>query len=89
MRYSLTEIIGHLNIVLVPADALHCVDRMLAFGAYFVTAKVVKSFDRRKVALFHFQNGKKAPEIAKLLVEHGSSKHNRSLVASISTNRFI
>ena len=37
---------------------------------------MVKSLDLRKVALSHFQNGKKAPEIAKLL----ANKVHRSTI---------
>ena len=85
MYYSLIEIIGYLNIILVGTDALYCTDRTLGFISYFVTGKMVKSLDLRKVALSHFQNGKEAPEIAKLL----ANKVHRSLTVSISTNRFI
>ena len=76
MYYSLIEVIGYLNIILVRTDVLYCADRTLSFISYFVTGKIVKSLDRRKVALSHFQNGKRAPEIAKLL----TNKVHRSTI---------
>ena len=76
MYHSLIEVIGYLNIVLVGTDALYCTDRTLGFVSYFVTGKMVKSLDLRKVALSHFQNSKKAPEIAKLL----ANKVHRSTI---------
>ena len=85
MYYSLIEIFGYLNIILVGTDAFYCTDRTLGFISYFVTGKMVKNLDLRKVALSHFQNGKNAAEIAKLLAK----KVHRSLAASISTNRFM
>ena len=76
MYYSLIEIIGYLNIILVGRDALYCTDGTSGFISYFVSGKMVKGLDLRKVALFHFQNGKKAPEIAKLL----ANKVHRSTI---------
>ena len=76
MYYSLIEIIGYLNIILVGTDALYCTDRMLGFISYFVTGKMVKSLDLRKMPLSHFQNDEKAPEIAKLL----ANKVHRSTI---------
>ena len=76
MYCSLIEIIDYLNIILVCTDALYCADRTLDFISYFVTGKMVKSLDLRKVALSYFQNGKKAPEIAKLL----ANKVHRSTI---------
>ena len=76
MYYSLIEIIGYLNIILVGTDTLDCTDRALGFISYFITGKMVKHLDLRKVALSHFQNGKKAPEIAKLL----ANKVHRSTI---------
>ena len=76
MYYSLIEIIGYLNIILVGTDALDCMDKTLGFISYFVTGKMVKGLDLRKAALSHFQNGKKAPEIAKLL----ANKVDRSTI---------
>ena len=66
MYYSLIEIIGYLNIILVRTDALYCADSTLGFISYFVTGKMVKSLDLRKVA----------PEIAKLL----ANKVHRSTI---------
>ena len=57
MYHSLIGIIGYVNIILVGSDALNCTDRTLGFISYFVTGKMVKSLDLRKVALSHFQNG--------------------------------
>ena len=62
--------------ILVRTDALYCADRTSGFISYFVTGKMVKNLDLRKVALSHFQNGKKAPEIAKLL----ANKVHRSTI---------
>ena len=76
MYYSLIEITGYLNIILVGADALYCINRTLDFISYFVTGKMVKRLDLRKVALSHFQNDKKAPEIAKL----SANKVHRSTI---------
>ena len=70
LYYSLIEIIGYLNIILVRTDALYCADRALSFISYSITDKMVKDLHLRKVALSHFQNGKKAPEIAKLLADN-------------------
>ena len=76
MYYSLIEIIGYLNIILVGTNALYCTDRTLDCVLYFVTGKMVKRLDLRKVTLSHFQNGKNAPEIAKLL----ANKVHRSTI---------
>ena len=67
---------GYFNIILVRNDVLYCADRTLGFISYFVTGKMVKSLHLRKMALSHFQNGKKAPEIAKLL----ANKIHRSTI---------
>ena len=75
MYYSLIEIIGYLNIILIGTDAHYCTDRTLSF-IFFHISLLVKSLDLRKVALSHFQNGKKAPEIAKLL----ANKAHRSTI---------
>ncbi|CAF4417671.1 unnamed protein product [Rotaria socialis] len=51
-------------------------DKPIRFKFFFVDFEIVTSHDVRDIALFHYENGEKAPEIANLL----ANKVNRTTI---------